>query len=54
MATTELSNIIAFDSKPFDPTTYSGEDIYITDASGSERAILIILGQLYRASTGLW
>ncbi|XP_041997242.1 protein LEO1 homolog isoform X1 [Salvia splendens] len=39
MATTELSNIIAFDSKPFDPTTYSGEDIYITDASGSERFI---------------
>ncbi|XP_042041263.1 protein LEO1 homolog isoform X1 [Salvia splendens] len=39
MATTELSNIIAFDSKPFDPTTYSGEDIYITDASGSERVI---------------
>ncbi|XP_041997027.1 protein LEO1 homolog isoform X1 [Salvia splendens] len=39
MATTELSNIIAFDSKPFDPTTYSGEDIYITDTSGSERVI---------------
>ncbi|XP_047973914.1 protein LEO1 homolog [Salvia hispanica] len=39
MATTELSNIVAFDSKPFDPTTYSGEDIYITDASGSEMII---------------
>ncbi|KAL1566356.1 protein LEO1 isoform X1 [Salvia divinorum] len=39
MATTELSNIIAFDHKPFDPTTYTGDDIYITDASGSVRVI---------------
>lgn len=40
MRTTELPNIIiGFGNKPFDPTTYVGEYLYITDASGSQRLI---------------
>lgn len=39
MTTTEPPNIIGFDEKPFDPTTYVEEEFYITDASGSERLI---------------